>query len=235
MIIEIITFIHRKKSYFRQIWTYFELGIIACSWASVGIHIWRTNEVARISLLFNETNGNDYVNLQLIAYINEVFSFLLGFCCFFGTLKLLRLCRYNRRLALLSNTLQRASGELVSFSYMFSIIFIAFLILFYLQYSALIFDCSSVLRTAQMLFEILLLKFDAGEIRSAGSFLGPFYFTLYVLFIVFVCINMFVSIINDNFRFVRDDVHRIVNDDQDIFIDFLLKLKRWCSKSDFKN
>jgi hypothetical protein len=235
MIIEIITFIRLKKSYFRQIWTYFELGIVACSWTSVGIHIWRTNEVARISRLFSETNGNVYINFQLVAYINDTFSFLLGFCCFFGTLKLLRLCRYNRRLALLSNTLQRASRELVSFSFMFSIVFVAFLILFYLQYSSLILDCSSLLHTAQMLFEILLLKFDASEIRAAGSFLGPFYFTLYILFVVFVCINMFVSIINDNFRIIRDDVHRVDNDNQDIFINFLLKLKRWCRKFDFKN
>ncbi len=45
-------------------------------WTSVGIHIWRTNEVTR---LFRQTNGNIYVNFQLIAYINDIFSFLLLF------------------------------------------------------------------------------------------------------------------------------------------------------------
>lgn len=165
-----------------------------------------------------------------MVYINDIFSFLIGFCCFFGTLKFLRLCRYNRRLALLSDTLRRAARELISFSCMFSVIFMAFLTLFYLQFNALIWECSSLLHTAQMLFEMLLLKFDATEIVAAGSFLGPFYFTLFILFVVFVCINMFVSIINDNFRVVRADVHRVDHDDQDIFIKFLKKLKQWCGK-----
>lgn len=231
MIVEIYSLIRLKKSYFRQIWSYIEIGIVICSWTSVGIHIWRTNEAARLTHLFRQTNGHTYINFQLIAYINDIFSFLMGFCCFFGTLKLLRLCRYNRRLALLSNTLKLASRELFSFSLMFSTVFIAFLILFYLQFNSLIWECSSLLHTAQMLFEMLLLKFDATEISNAASFLGPFYFTLFILFVVFVCINMFVSIINDNFRVVRDDVRKVDHDDQDIFIKFLKKLQRWCGKN----
>jgi hypothetical protein len=227
MIMEIRQLILLKKSYFLQAHTYFELGIIGCSWGCVGIHNWRINESARIANLFQQTNGNVYINFQLIAYINDLFSFLIGFCCFFGTLKFLRLCRYNRRLALLSNTLERASGELISFSFMFSIIFMAFLTLFYLQFSSSIWACSSLLLTAQMLFEMLLIKFDTGQLVNAGAFLGPFYFTLFILFVVFVCINMFVSIINDNFRLARAEIHKVDNDRQDVFINFLAKLKRW--------
>jgi len=235
MIVEIYSLIHLKKSYFYQVWSYIELGIIVCSWTGVGIYVWRTNEATRITRLIHETQGNIYINLQLIAYINDIFSFLLGFCCFFGTLKFLRLCHYNRRLALLLNTLKRASRELISFSFMFSIIFLAFLTLFYLQFVSLIWNCSSLLNTAQMLFEMILLKFDATEIIGAASFLGPFYFALFILFVVFVCFNMFVSIIIDNFRLARADIHRVDDDDQDVFIIFLKKLQRWCGKLLFCN
>ena len=158
-----------------------------------------------------------------------ILSYLV-FVVFFGTLKFLRLCRYNRRLEILSNTLKRAFRELMSFSFMFSIIFAAFLVLFYLQFSSLIWECSSLLHTAQMLFEMLLLKFDATEIQNAGSFLGPFYFTLFILFVVFVCINMFVSIINDNFRCIRDEFHDDNHDDQDVLIRFLRKVQKWFGK-----
>jgi hypothetical protein len=230
MIIEIYSLIRLKKLYFYQIWSYIELGITVCSWTSVGIHIWRINEIDRISNLFHQTNGNVYVNLQLLAYINDLFSFLLGFCCFFGTLKLLRLCHYNRRLALLSDTLKRASGELISFSFMFAIIYMAFLTLFYLQFNSLIWNFSTLLHTAQMLFEMLLLKFDARIISSSASFLGPFYFALFILFVVFICMNMFISIINDNFRRVRADVHQVDHDEQDLFIKFIKKLHQWCGR-----
>ncbi|UJR27882.1 hypothetical protein I4U23_009147 [Adineta vaga] len=227
MIMEIRSFLRLKKRYFRQIWSYMELGIIICSWTGVGIHIWRTRESSRISRIFRETNGDTYLNFQFLAYINDTFSFLLAFCCFFGTLRLLRLCRYNERLNLLSNTLKRAARELMSFSMMFSVIFMAFLTLFYLQFVPYIWECSSLLHTAQMLFEMLLLKFDATEIKNAAPFLGPLYFTLFILFVVFVCINMFVSIINDNFRRVRADVYKVHSDYQGVLINLTKKFRRW--------
>jgi hypothetical protein len=230
MIVEIYSFIHLKQFYFYQMCSYIELGIIVCSWTSVGIHIWRMNEIAYITNLFHQTHGNANVNLQLVAYINDLFSLLLGFCCFFGTLKLLRLYYYIRRLALLSNTLKRASRELISFSFMFAIIYMAFLTLFYLQFNSSVWNFATLLQTAQMLFEMLLLKFDARIISRSASFLGPFYFALFILFVVFVSMNMFVSIIIDNFRLVRADIHKVDRDGQDLFIRLIKKLHRWCGR-----
>ena len=231
MIMEVRSMIRLKKFYFRHAWSYIELGIIFCSWAAVGIHIWRTKEASRIGSLFRETNGGIYLNFQLLAYINDIFSFLLGFCCFFGMLRLLRLCRYNERLNLLSNTLKRASRELISFSMMFSVIFMAFLTLYYLQFTAYIWECSTLLHTAQMLFEMLLLKFDATGIKNAAPVLGPLYFALFILFVVFVCINMFVSIINDNFRSVQADVYKKHSDYMGVFSSLKKKIRHLCGKS----
>ena len=230
MIVEIVSLIRRKKQYFCQLWSYIELGIIICSWTCVGVHIWRIHEIARITNLFRLTHGNVYVNLQFLAYIDDLYSFLLGFCCFFGTIKLLRLCHYIRRLALLSDTLAHARRELISFSFMFFGIYTAFLALFYLQFNSLIWNFSTLLHTAQMLFEMLLLKFDARDISRSASFLGPLYFTLFIIFVVFITMNMFISIINDNFRLVRANVHKVERDDQDVFIGFIKRLHRWCGK-----
>lgn len=227
MIIEIRAFIRLKRKYFFQFWSYIEVAIITCSWANVGVHLMRSREASRLTKLFHETHGNVTVNFQLITYFNDIFSFILGFCCFFGLLKLLRLCQYSARLALLSNTLKRAAPEIFSFSVMFSIIFMAFLTLFYLQFVSYILDCSTLLHTAQMLFEMLLLKFDTREIIASAPLLGPIYFTLFILFVVFICINMFVSIINDNFRSVRADIQKYQHDTHDILINLLLIFKRW--------
>jgi hypothetical protein len=99
------------------------MGIIICSWMSVGIYIWRYCECSCISKLFSKTNGYVYINLQLSTYIND-------FCCFFGTIKLIRLCRFNQRIYLFIQTFKNAGKELISFSMMFSIIYFAFLCLF---------------------------------------------------------------------------------------------------------
>ena len=54
-----------------------------------------------------------------------------------------------------------------------------------------------------MLFEMILIKFDARQLINAASFLGLFSSTLFVLIVVFVCMSMFLSIINQRFRQAR--------------------------------
>ncbi|CAF0987647.1 unnamed protein product [Adineta steineri] len=181
------------------------------------------NKCQRIGELFEETNGYVYINLQLASYINDILTFLFAFCCFFGTIKFVRLCRFNQRMNLFIHTLQYAGKELISFAMMFSIVFMSFICLFYLLFVSQLDECSSLLKTSQMLFEMSLMKFDAHELSGAAPFLGPFCFSLYIILVVFVCMSMFITIINDSFRRARENV----NDKQEIFSYMLNKFQRW--------
>lgn len=187
---EIRSILAHGLKYFRDFWSYPEIGIIACSWAGLGVYLWRIREGDRIGALFRETNGYAYVNLQLASYVNDVLTFLLGFCCFFGTIKFLRLLRFNHRISMLSSTLAYAAKDLFSFTLMFSIIYFGYLALFFLLFHSKILACSDPLRTAQMLFEMMLLKFDVSDLYAADTFLGPFCFSLFIIFVVFICMNM---------------------------------------------
>ena len=187
---EIRAMFARGRAYFLDFWSYPEVGIIACSWAGLGIYVWRVREGDRVGTLFRETNGYAYVNLQLAAYVNDILTFLLGFCCFFGTIKFLRLLRFNHRISMLSSTLAYAARDLISFCIMFSIIYFGYLSLFFLLFHSKIWACSDALKTAQMLFEMMLLKFDVSDLYAADIFLGPFCFTLFIIFVVFICMNM---------------------------------------------
>ena len=88
MLLEIQSLFRMKWKYFYQFWSLINIGIIICSWMAVGIYIWRYDEYSRIGQLFKETNGYVYINLQFCTYINEYLTFIYGFCCFFGTVKL---------------------------------------------------------------------------------------------------------------------------------------------------
>ncbi|CAF4363194.1 unnamed protein product, partial [Adineta steineri] len=105
-------------------------------------------------------------------------------------IKFVELFRFNQRASLFAETLKSCAKELISFSIMFAIIFISFLSLFYLLFVSKLSSCSSLLTTAQMLFEMTLMKFDASEIIGADAFLGPFCFTLFILLVVFVCLSL---------------------------------------------
>lgn len=206
LIDEIRSLIRLKKKYFTSFWSFVELGIISCSLGCIGVYFWRYKESKRLGSLIEQTNGYVYINLQLAVYVNDVMTFLFGFCCFFASLRFVRLIRTNPRLALFTRTLETAARDLFSFSFMFGLIFFSFLALFHLLFVSKISSCATMLGTAQMLFEMLLMKFDASELTSASAFLGPLVFSLFIVVVVFICLSMFLSIINDSFRLVRDSV-----------------------------
>lgn len=141
-------------------------------------------------------------------------------------IKFIEFFRFNRRISLFSQTLQYCGKDLVSFSFMFSIVFISYIFLFYLLFVSKIRSCSSLLGTAQMLFEVSLMKFDTSELIGADAFLGPFCFTLFILLVVFVCLSMFISIINDSFRHAKENAM-----EEQVILSFMTKkFLRWLGK-----
>jgi hypothetical protein len=205
MIVEFRLMIKLKLQYFRQFWSLVQLGIIGCSWGSTGVYVWRFHESNRVKEIFNQTNGNSFINLQLAAYINELLTTLLGFCCFFGMIRFIHFFRFNHGLSLLSRTLQYAAKELASFSIMASIIFTSYFCLFHLLFASSILDCSSLTGTAQMILQMTVTRFNVNGLIKADAFLGPFCFFIFILLAVFICLNMFISIIICSFRRARED------------------------------
>ena len=228
MVEEFRLFSRLKRKYFLRCWSYVEVGIISCSWTAVAIYIWRYQQSKDLGERFQQTRGFVYINLQLSTYVNDLFTFLLAFCCFFGTIRCLRLGQYNRRLALFSRTLQLAVKELLSFSLMFSIVVVAFLCLFYFLFNSKLHSCATFFQTAQMLSQMALMKFDATELAHSATYLGPLSFSLFILLVVFVCLSMFLSIINESVRRARLNI----GEDQDEIFTFIWKkFTRWTGLS----
>jgi hypothetical protein len=227
MIIEIQSFLKIKINYFKNFWSFINILIIICSWTNLGIYIWRYQESNRIGNFFEKTNGYSYINLQLAVYINDIFTYLIGFCCFFGTIKFIYLFRFNQHAILFIKTLEHASKDLFSFGCMISIIYMAFLTLFYLLFVSHISSCSSLLQTLEMLFEMTATKYNTRELIQASAFLGPFCFSLFIFLVVFVCMSMFVTIVIQSFRFVRDNIKVKSNEDQQILSFMFYKFQRW--------
>jgi hypothetical protein len=227
MIVEIRFLFQLKCRYFRQFWCYIEWGIIGCSWGGVGVYVWLYQEIKRIGNLFRENKKYAYVSLQQTAYINDTLTFLLGFCCFFGTIKLLRFCRLNRRLSIFGDALRHAAKDLLFSTMMFFVVFIAFLGLFHLLFASKIWACSSFVGTAQMLFEMVLMKFNANEIRQADAFLGPLCFSLFMFFVVFIGVTIFTSVISDSFRIIRKNNKVAYNANHDMLSFMWKKFGRW--------
>jgi hypothetical protein len=77
-----------------------------------------------------------------------------------------------------------------------------------------------------MLFQTTVLRYDIPQFIRAASFLGPFCFTLFIFLAVFVCMNMFVSIITQNFRQSRENI----DNDQEIYSFIFERFLHWTGK-----
>jgi len=88
MITEIELFLQMRKKYIKEFWSYINWAIIVCSWFGVVIHVFRQTELKKMGKTFKDTNGKQPINLQAFSYLDSLLTYLLGFCCFFGTIKL---------------------------------------------------------------------------------------------------------------------------------------------------
>ena len=86
MYVEIKLIFQTPKTYLKQFWSYIQWGIIVCSWFAVVIHVLRQKELQRTTELL-KTGKKTSISLQYFAYLDTLLVYLLGFCCFFGTLK----------------------------------------------------------------------------------------------------------------------------------------------------
>ena len=225
-VVEISEVVQMKRAYFRLFWSYVQWALIGCSWAGVPISVWTWSEMSKIGEVFRETNGYQFIDLGKVAYVEDVFTSLLGICCFLATIKFLSFSRFHRRLHLLAGTLQNGAVDLFQFTLMFSIVVFAFIGLFHMLFVSKIWSCSSLLLTSEMLFEMLLLKFDTGDLLDAHPILGPLTFFLFIFFVVFIGVTMFVAIITRAFRAARRRLG-MAGDDEQVIPFLLFKFKRW--------
>ena len=203
-------------------WSYLQWSLIVCSWTALGFYIARYLEVVRIETFFRQTHRKVFIDLQFLCSLDSTLNNLLGFCCFFASLKLLSFSRYARRLSIYGDALRSAAKDLLCVTCLFLVIFTAFLVLFYL-----LFGLKSLLYTTQMLVKLILLKLDATTLAAVNSELGPFSLALFIFFVVFVGMSMFVSIISASFRTARQRAEVNPKEDSEIFTLLWNRFQGW--------
>ncbi|CAF2117161.1 unnamed protein product [Rotaria magnacalcarata] len=231
MVKEIKLLIKKRQSYIKEFWSYINWGIIVCSWAGVVIHIFRQTELKKLSNSLENVKGLKPISLTFFAYLDSLLTYLLSFCCFFGTIKILRLLRINRRLSLLTLTLKKSAKQLLGFFLMFVVIFVAFNSLFYLLYHSYVRHYSSWLDTALTCFQMSSRHLSTiPDLKKIDTFIAAMSLFLFILLVVFMLTNMFVSIIVENFNIVRREPFNHENEVE--LIHFTIdKIRQWLSMS----
>ena len=207
-----------KKQYPKAFWNLAEWVIIGFS---VGLIVMYFYRFYTTKSLIKKMKEGGYVKLQYVAYWNELLGYMIGWLVFMGTLKFIKLLRFNRRMGVLSSTIRHATKDLLWFGMFFSIVFFAFSIAFYLIFGPEVYNYSDFIYTMESLITAILGKFHFQEIVEADRLLGPIFFFFFMGTITFLLINMFLTIIIESFQIVKHDVEKQSNDYE--MVEFMMR------------
>ncbi|XP_047471507.1 polycystic kidney disease protein 1-like 2 [Penaeus chinensis] len=185
-------------AYFQSYWSYADLAIICCSYSMIVIYLLRTY-------------GNGYVNLQQAALLNEVYLYLIGFILFVGTIKFIKLLRFNRRMGVLSTTLRYCWEDLRGFLMVFVLCFFTFVVMFYMMLNSSVFGFHNFVVAVETCFSMILGKFQFEEMKEIGVFVTVMFF-VFVICSSWVLINLLLTVVIQTFVEVRHALEKRGNE-----------------------
>ena len=190
------------KKYLTEFWHWIELAFIGLSWTSIILYFVRLG-IDKVTRKKFREDQHQFVDFHYLATADQLYGYVYAFVVFMMSVKFLRLLRFNRRMSLLGSTLKCATKELCHFGIVFSLVFVGFSHLCYLLFSRELYKFHTFLTTAETLLSVMLGKFSYVSLERTNRILGPVMFFFYSVGVVFILINMFLSIIIENFRRVK--------------------------------
>ncbi|XP_077863102.1 polycystin-1-like [Saccoglossus kowalevskii] len=215
----------QKKKYFKSFWNWMEVVTLSLAITAIVMYFYRLSISWRVIAKYKQ-NKKGFTNFQYLAYWDELFGYMMSLVLFISTLKFLKLLRFNRRMLLLNQTIKAFWYDVLMFLVIFGIIFFAFAHFAFLIFGITLRDFSTVVLTIESLFSTLLGKFEFEDMVMASRYLGPIFFFFYVMLVMFVLLNMFLSIINEGFSQVKARNDSMENELE--IVDFMVdRFKKW--------
>jgi polycystin 1L2 len=237
LVIEIRKMLNMEiKEYLSEFWSYIEWSIIITACISCVMILSRLRAAQEVLDFFKQTAGYGYMKLQNVNETNQTLTYSLGLCAALGTIKFLKMLRFNRNIAFLGMTLRRCFHELIFSCMAFFLIWIAFVQLMYFIYNNDLCEYASLTKSMQSAFQTILGKFDAKQfLHGTSTILGPYVFASYNIVMLTFVVNIFVSIITDSFDKIRHDAKEHPEKyEVDIFKYLSQKWREICSKKNSK-
>ncbi|XP_066430192.1 polycystin-2 isoform X1 [Eleutherodactylus coqui] len=214
---------NHRLHYFHSLWNCLDIVIVLLSVVTMGINLYKMSIEKPLSKLLADMSL--FHNFEALAYWQNQFNNVAAITVFFAWVKFFRFVNFNRTMTQLSTTMSRCAKDILGFSIMFFIIFLAYAQFAYLVFGTQVDDFSSFQDCIFTQFRIILGDFNFTEIEEANRILGPIYFTSFVFFMFFILLNMFLAIICDTYSEVKTDMAQ-----QKSEMELADLIKKGCSK-----
>ena len=155
-----------------------------------------------------------------MVFSNGLYLMFLALTTFLVMVQFLHILRYNQTVAILTSTLVKSAPELSMMGlFVFSIIF-AYASMGYLNFGPFLERYSTIKMTLITLVSGFMGSFDLDELDKAAGIRGRAYLLSYLLIMIFVLVNFFITMICTFLDAIKNDSSSVPPDHE--VIDFIM-------------
>ncbi|XP_072516546.1 polycystin-1-like protein 2 [Salminus brasiliensis] len=211
----------QKWEYFKSKWNLLELAIIILSWSALSVFVKRTL-LGNQSIAYYQNHKDEYAGFNETATADAVLGYIIAFLVLLATVKLWHLLRLNPKLHMITSTLQRAWNDISGFIVVMTIMFLAYSIACNLMYGWKLYSYRTLLHAAQTIVSLQLGIFNYEEVLDYNPVLGAFVIGSCIIFMTFVVLNLFISVIL--VAFSEEQLHHKPSEEEEIVDLMLMKI-----------
>ncbi|NXT10193.1 PK1L2 protein, partial [Prunella fulvescens] len=210
-----------KWRYFHSKWNLLEMAIILISWSALSVFVKRTVLGTR-DISYYQEHKEDSISFSETARADAVLGYLIAFLVLLSTVKLWHLLRLNPKLNMITSTLRRAWGDISGFITVIAIMFLAYSIAANLIFGWKLYSYKTLLDSAETMVSLQLGIFNYEEVLDYNPVLGSFLIGSCIIFMTFVVLNLFISVIL--VAFSEEQKHYQASEEEEIVDLMLMKL-----------
>uniref|UniRef100_A0A8C3NZX8 Polycystic kidney disease protein 1-like 2 n=1 Tax=Cyanoderma ruficeps TaxID=181631 RepID=A0A8C3NZX8_9PASS len=207
--------------YFHSKWNLLEMAIILISWSALSVFVKRTVLGAR-DISYYQEHKEDSISFSETARADAVLGYLVAFLVLLSTVKLWHLLRLNPKLNMITSTLRRAWGDISGFITVIAIMFLAYSIAANLIFGWKLYSYKTLFDSAETMVSLQLGIFNYEEVLDYNPILGSFLIGSCIIFMTFVVLNLFISVIL--VAFSEEQKHYQASEEEEIVDLMLMKL-----------
>ncbi|XP_066275245.1 polycystin-1-like protein 2 [Branchiostoma lanceolatum] len=192
------------SGYLKIFWNVVDLCVCLLSLAEIGVTLY----TSYLLVDFNRPGHHrkttqTYSQYHQAAGWYKINTYVLGCLVCVATLKLLKLCLFNKFVERGAKVIKMAARPLGGFMLIFAIVFSSFAMLAFLLLGASLEGYHSYISTMQTMLQMMLGSFDYYGVEGAHWILGPTMLFAFLFFFNFIIILMFLAILDEAYHAVK--------------------------------
>ncbi|XP_025102839.1 polycystic kidney disease protein 1-like 2 isoform X2 [Pomacea canaliculata] len=207
-IVIIVRMKKQKLSFFRNFWQVLDACTVTCSYFAMTFYALKSLKVDASMAAWRE-NRKVYVDFYQAAFWDALYGYMLAAAVFITTLRLLRVLGYNKRLTAIGTVLSMSGRDLLGFSVVFLVVFVAYMSAGYLMFLTSQRDFRSPWNCALALYQILLGRSVLSIISEDGALYAWIYFISFIVLVFLILMTMFQAIVCNASSIVHADLKTV--------------------------